>query len=153
GPGGDRHADRPAGRAAADRRTCALGTLCSSVFRGPGVSEVVRPDPSLTPGARKRAAALASVHNSGGKWGRSLFAFRPVARDNRGRLRIRHSFLTSRRSVMGRSKSACRIRRSFRVPLFVERLEGRVVPSFLPPVAFAVDGQPYSVAAGDVNGD
>src|SRR5262245_2207980 len=54
---------------------------------------------------------------------------------------------------MGRSKSARRIRLFFRVPLFVERLEGRVVPSFLAPRAFDTGDHPESVAAGDVNGD
>src|SRR5262245_49421568 len=63
------------------------------------------------------------------------------------------SFLTLRRSAMGRSKPARRIRRFFRVPLLVERLETRVVPSFVAPRAFDAESDPYSVALGDVNGD
>jgi FG-GAP-like repeat len=38
-------------------------------------------------------------------------------------------------------------------PLLLERLEGRVVPSFLAPRAFGAGGRPSAVALGDVNGD
>ncbi len=38
-------------------------------------------------------------------------------------------------------------------PLFVERLEGRVVPSFFAARAFDAGSNPDSVAIGDFNGD
>jgi hypothetical protein len=50
------------------------------------------------------------------------------------------------------SLSPRRCRRPFR-HLLLERLESRVVPSFLAPLAFDAGSSPYAVAGGDVNGD
>src|SRR5262245_16260891 len=44
-------------------------------------------------------------------------------------------------------------KRSIGSPLFLERLETRVVPSFLAPLAFDTRPFPESVAVGDFNGD
>lgn len=51
-----------------------------------------------------------------------------------------------------RSSSSRRVRRSFR-PLLVERLERRLNPGFLDPLAYAAGDGPYSVAVGDFDGD
>src|ERR1700737_4404335 len=53
---------------------------------------------------------------------------------------------------MRSSRSARRAYPRFR-PLLVERLEGRVVPGFLAPLAFDAGSSPESVAVGDFNGD
>src|SRR5439155_566200 len=48
--------------------------------------------------------------------------------------------------------SICRCRRPFR-HLLLERLEARIVPGFLAPLAFDAGSGPVSVAVGDFNGD
>src|SRR5215467_2264079 len=50
------------------------------------------------------------------------------------------------------SISTHRCRRPLR-RLLLERLESRVVPSLLAPLAFDAGSDPFSVAVGDVNGD
>jgi hypothetical protein len=48
--------------------------------------------------------------------------------------------------------STRRCRRPYRI-LLLERLESRVVPGFLAPLAFDTGSLPVSVAVGDFNGD
>ena len=53
---------------------------------------------------------------------------------------------------MRSSSSLRRCRPPYR-PLLLERLESRVVPGFLAPLAFDTGSSPWSVAVGDFNGD
>src|SRR5438552_14328281 len=60
--------------------------------------------------------------------------------------------LFSERCAMRSSSSTRRCRPPYR-HLLLERLESRVVPGFLAPLAFDAGSFPHSVAMGDFNGD
>src|SRR5262245_57236370 len=54
---------------------------------------------------------------------------------------------------MRTSSSPRRVRRAFRRPLLLERLECRLNPGFVAPLAFDAGGFPAYVAVGEFNGD